>query len=89
VSSEPPIMARTRPAPHGRSAAPRKWAVGRELDLIVVNGLYPDRFNDEETEWLHAFAGRVPAVARRSPTTGTRGRRRAMSGHCERRRARR
>jgi hypothetical protein len=37
-------------------------AVGRELDLIVVNGLYPDRFSDEEAERLRAVAGREPTV---------------------------
>ena len=37
-------------------------AVGRELDLIVVNPVHPDRFTDEEAERLHAFAGRVPAL---------------------------
>ena len=37
-------------------------AVGRELDLIVVNEVYPERFTDEEAERLGAFAGRVPAV---------------------------
>ena len=35
-------------------------AVGRELDLIVVNGLYPDRFNDDEAELLRACARRRP-----------------------------
>jgi anion-transporting ArsA/GET3 family ATPase len=38
-------------------------AVGRELDLIVVNGLFPDRFNDEEAEQLRAFERRHPSPA--------------------------
>ncbi len=36
--------------------------VGRGLDLIVVNALYPDRFSDEEAERLRAVAERWPAV---------------------------
>ena len=36
--------------------------VGRGLDLIVVNGLYPDRFSDEEAERLRGVAERSPAV---------------------------
>ena len=36
--------------------------VGCELDLIVVNGLYPDRFSDEEAERLRRVANRSPAV---------------------------
>ena len=38
-------------------------AVGRGLDLIVVDGLYPDRFGDEEAERLRAFARRLPSPA--------------------------
>jgi anion-transporting ArsA/GET3 family ATPase len=37
-------------------------AAGRELDLIVVDALYPDRFDDEEAERLAAVAGRSAAV---------------------------
>jgi len=37
--------------------------VGRGLDLIVVNGVYPDRFSDEEAERLHAVDGRGPVGA--------------------------
>ena len=37
-------------------------AVGRELDLIVVNELYPDRFSDEEAERMRPFAARFPVV---------------------------
>ena len=36
--------------------------VGRGLDLIVVNGLYPDRFSDEEAERLRGVAERSAAV---------------------------
>jgi anion-transporting ArsA/GET3 family ATPase len=36
--------------------------VGRELDLIVVNGLYPDRFTDDEAERLRRVAERSAAV---------------------------
>jgi hypothetical protein len=36
--------------------------VGRGLDLIVVNGLYPDRFSDEEAERLRSVADRSPTV---------------------------
>ena len=65
-------------------------AIGRELDLIVVNGLYPDRFSDEEAERLQrrhrALAGRSGP---RSPSTGTREPRRSSSGHCRSRRTRR
>jgi anion-transporting ArsA/GET3 family ATPase len=40
-------------------------AAGRPLDLIVVNGVYLDRFTDEDAEALRAFARRrnSPAVA--------------------------
>jgi Anion-transporting ATPase len=38
-------------------------AAGRPLDLIVVNGLYPDRFSDEEAERLRAYARRHPTPA--------------------------
>ncbi len=38
-------------------------AVGRGLDLIVVNGVYPDRFTDEEAEQLRSFACRRPLPA--------------------------
>ena len=38
-------------------------AVGRGLDLIVVNGVYPDRFTDEEAERLRSFACRRPLPA--------------------------
>lgn len=37
-------------------------AVGRGLDLIVVNGVYPDRFSDAEAEQLRAAAQRAPAA---------------------------
>jgi anion-transporting ArsA/GET3 family ATPase len=37
-------------------------AVGRALDLIIVNGLYPDRFTDAEAERLRALAGHEPEV---------------------------
>jgi hypothetical protein len=37
--------------------------VRRGLDLIVVNGVYPDRFSDEEAERLHALDGRGPVGA--------------------------
>ena len=49
-------------------------AVGRGLDLIVVNGVYPDRFTDEEAEQLLSFARQHPSWRswRRSPTTGMR-----------------
>lgn len=33
-------------------------AIGRQLDLIVVNGVYPDRFSEEEAERLRALATR-------------------------------
>ena len=36
-------------------------AAGRELDLIVVNGMYPDRFSDDEAERLEALAARPGA----------------------------
>jgi hypothetical protein len=36
--------------------------VGRGLDLIVVNGLYPDRFSDEQAERLRGVAARSSAV---------------------------
>jgi anion-transporting ArsA/GET3 family ATPase len=36
--------------------------VGRGLDLIVVNGLYPDRFSDEQEERLRGVAERSSAV---------------------------
>jgi hypothetical protein len=35
-------------------------AVGRPLDLIVVNGVYPDRFSDPEAEQLRHVAQRFP-----------------------------
>ena len=41
-------------------------AVGRGLDLIVVNGVYPDRFTDEDAEQLRAFERRRPAAAVRA-----------------------
>jgi hypothetical protein len=34
---------------------------GHELDLIVVNGLYPDRFTDDEAEQLEVLASRPGA----------------------------
>jgi len=37
-------------------------AVGRGLDLIVANAVYPDRFSDDEAERLPALAGRFPIV---------------------------
>jgi anion-transporting ArsA/GET3 family ATPase len=37
-------------------------AVGRELDLIVVNSVYPDRFSDEDAERLGPLEARFPAV---------------------------
>ena len=37
-------------------------AVGRELDLIVVNEVYPDRFSDAEAERMRPFAARFPVV---------------------------
>ena len=37
-------------------------ATGRELDLIVVNEVYPNRFSDEEAERLGAAAGRSPVI---------------------------
>jgi hypothetical protein len=37
-------------------------AVGRSLDLIVVNGVYPDRFSDEEAEQLRRVAHRFPVA---------------------------
>ena len=36
--------------------------VGRALDLIVVNALYPDRFSDDEAAQLRRVAERSPAV---------------------------
>ena len=36
-------------------------AAGRELDLIVVNGMYPDRFSDAEAAWIEALARRAGA----------------------------
>jgi len=36
--------------------------IGRGLDLIVVNGMYPDRFSDAEAEQLRAAAQRAPAA---------------------------
>ena len=47
--------------------------VGRGLDLIVVNGVYPDRFSDEEAERLHAIDGEGPVRERRSRSTARRG----------------
>jgi anion-transporting ArsA/GET3 family ATPase len=38
-------------------------AVGRGLDLIVVNGVYPDRFTDAEADRLRALARRGPGAA--------------------------
>ena len=37
-------------------------AVGRGLDLIVVNAVYPDRFTDEEAEHLRRVAHRFPVA---------------------------
>jgi anion-transporting ArsA/GET3 family ATPase len=37
-------------------------AVGRGLDLIVVNGVYPDRFSDEDAQRLEVAAQRNPAA---------------------------
>jgi hypothetical protein len=37
-------------------------ATGRELDLIVVNAVYPDRFSDDEAERLRGVAGRSPVI---------------------------
>ena len=37
-------------------------AVGRELDLIIVNAVYPDRFSDDDAERMRAFAARFPLV---------------------------
>jgi anion-transporting ArsA/GET3 family ATPase len=36
--------------------------VGRGLDLIVVNGVHPDRFSDEEAERLRSVAPRFPVA---------------------------
>ena len=36
--------------------------IGRELDLIVVDGVYPDRFDDDEAARLQALAERRPEV---------------------------
>ena len=42
-------------------------AIGRELDVIIVNGVYPDRFSDDETQKLEALtAGPHPASALRA-----------------------
>jgi anion-transporting ArsA/GET3 family ATPase len=42
-------------------------ALGRELDVIVVNGVYPDRFSDDEAKTLEALAaGPDPAGALRA-----------------------
>ena len=35
--------------------------IGRGLDLIVVNGMYPDRFTDEEANRLEELSGRPDA----------------------------
>jgi hypothetical protein len=35
---------------------------GRPLDLIVVNGVYPDRFSDEDAEHLRRVAHRFPTA---------------------------
>jgi hypothetical protein len=32
-------------------------ALGRDLDLVVVDGVYPDRFSDAEAERLRELAG--------------------------------
>ena len=37
-------------------------AVGRGLDLVVVNAVYPDRFNETEAAQLQELAGQSPAV---------------------------
>ena len=37
-------------------------AAGRPLDLIVVNGVYPDRFSDADAEHLRRVAPRFPAA---------------------------
>lgn len=37
-------------------------AVGRELDLIVVDGMYPDRFSDDEAARLETLAERYSEV---------------------------
>jgi Anion-transporting ATPase len=37
-------------------------AVGRTLDLIVVDGCYPERFSDEEVEQLESAARRHPSA---------------------------
>ena len=37
-------------------------AAGRELDLIVVNGMYPDRFSDAEAARIEALARRAGAA---------------------------
>jgi hypothetical protein len=37
-------------------------AVGRALDLIVVDGCYPDRYTDDEVATLHAAARRYPSA---------------------------
>lgn len=37
-------------------------AVGRGLDLIVVNAVYPDRFSDEDAEHLRRVADRFPVT---------------------------
>jgi hypothetical protein len=36
-------------------------AAGRGLDLIVINGMYPDRFSDDEARQLEALAARPGA----------------------------
>jgi anion-transporting ArsA/GET3 family ATPase len=36
-------------------------AVGRGLDLVVVNGVYPDRFTDSEADTLRELATRNPS----------------------------
>ena len=36
-------------------------AAGRDLDLLVVNGVYPERFSDEEAERLEVLASRPRA----------------------------
>ena len=49
--------------PPARARTP--GTIGCGLDLIVVNGLYPDRFSDEEAERLRArrLAGRRPSAS--------------------------
>ena len=67
-------------------------AAGRDLDLLVVNGVYPERFSDEEAERLEVLASaRAPRghCGPRSRTTCGRAGTESSSAGCGRRSIRR